>query len=205
MGFKKKRFQEKGFTLVEVLVAMATGAILFTAVIGVFLVQRKAYTVQEQTTEMVQTVRAAMDMICREARMAGYNPTGADFDGIPYHASELRILADFRGKKTSDSPDGDTNDPHEDITYRYNPKDLQIERNTGGGSQPFAENITDFRVVYLNRQGLATTTTKEIFQVKIVITARTGVPDLSCGVDKGFRSYTVTCLVTPVNLSVQKS
>ena len=65
-----------GFTLVEVLIAMAIGGILLGAVVSTFVLQSKSYDVQEQMTEMVQTARAAMDMISREVRMAGYDPTG---------------------------------------------------------------------------------------------------------------------------------
>ena len=100
----------RGFTLVELLIAMALGGLLLGAVISTFVVQSKSYDVQGQMTEMVQTARAAMDMISREVRMAGYDATGAGFDGIPYHGAQLQLLADLRGANTADPPDGDTND-----------------------------------------------------------------------------------------------
>ncbi|MBW2568666.1 MAG: prepilin-type N-terminal cleavage/methylation domain-containing protein, partial [Deltaproteobacteria bacterium] len=69
--------RESGFTLVELLISMTIGLIILTALSSTFLMQRKIYDVQEQMVEMVQTARAAMDMMTREIRMAGYDPTGA--------------------------------------------------------------------------------------------------------------------------------
>ena len=64
--------KESGFTLVELLIAMTIGLIILAALSSTFLIQRKTYDVQEQIVEMVQTARAAMDMMTREIRMAGY-------------------------------------------------------------------------------------------------------------------------------------
>jgi type IV pilus assembly protein PilW len=193
--------QINGFTLVEVLVAMGLGGLLMTTVIGMFVAQRKSYEIQEQIAEMVQTARAAMDMMCREVRMAGFDPTGACFQGIPYHANQLQIVADLQGPNAHDPPDGDTDDPNEQITYVYDEKNKQIDRNSGGGNQPFAENIEAFAFAHLDADGSPTVTSAQIRQVRVSITARTAKPDRSYAANGGYRTYTLTCLVTPVNLS----
>ena len=193
----------QGFTLVEVLIAMAIGGILLGAVVSTFVLQSKSYDVQEQMTEMVQTARAAMDMISREVRMAGYDPTGAGFEGIPYHGAQLQLLADLRGANSTDPPDGDTNDPNENITYAYDSKNLQIDRNTGGGNQPFAEHIESFAFTYLDRDGHPTTTTADIRQIRVAITARAARPDPGYAAHGGYRTFTLASLITPVNLACQ--
>jgi len=192
-----------GFTLLEVLIAMAIGGLLLGAVISTFILQSKAYDVQEQMTEMVQTARAAMDMIGREVRMAGYDPTGAGFDGVAYHSAKLQLLADLRGASATDPPDGDTDDPNENITYVYDSKNLQIDRNTGGGNQPFAENIEAFGFTYLDKDGHPTATTADIRQIRVTITARTARPDSQYSAHGGYRTFTLASLITPVNLACQ--
>jgi len=194
---------EQGFTLVEVLIAMAIGGLLLGAVISTFMMQSKSYDVQEQMTEMVQTARAAMDMMGREVRMAGYDPTGAGVEGIPYHVAQLQVLADLRGANPADPPDGDTDDPNENITYTYDAKNLQIDRNTGGGNQPFAENIEAFTFIYLDGDGCPTTTTADIRQIRVTITARTAKPDAEYSAHGGYRTFTLASLMTPVNLVCQ--
>jgi type IV pilus assembly protein PilW len=138
--------KESGFTLVELLIAMTIGLIILAALSSTFLMQSKIYDVQEQIVEMVQTARAAMDMMSREIRMAGYDPTGAGFDGIPYNMdpSTIDVYADLNDIPGIDNPTGS----YEHITYLYDDANNQIDRNTntGGGNQPFAENIDDFKV-----------------------------------------------------------
>jgi prepilin-type N-terminal cleavage/methylation domain-containing protein len=67
---------EKGFTLVEFLVAIGISAIVLAAIYSVYYAQQKSYVVQEQVAEMQQNLRAAMYIMAREIRMAGYDPTG---------------------------------------------------------------------------------------------------------------------------------
>lgn len=181
--------KERGFTLVELLIAMAISGIVLGALVSTFIIQSKSYDLQEQICEMTQTARAAMDMITREVKIAGYDPTPTGFDGIPYNASQLQILADLNG-------DGDTADSNEDIIYTYDAANLQIDRNTGGGAQPFAENIQTFTFAYLDENGNATIINGDIEQVRITITTRTDKPD-SNGT---YRTYTLTSFVTPPNL-----
>ena len=191
--------KESGFTLVELLIAMTIGLIILAALSNTFLMQRKTYDIQEQIVEMVQTARAAMDMMTREIRMAGYDPTGAGFDGITYSSSQLQIRADLDGS-------GSTDGTNENIRYAYYDKDssypYQIKRKTGNGSfQPFAENIQSFTFEYLDSAGSATTTTADIRQIRITIIARASKADADYFANNGYRTHTLTSLITPRNLA----
>jgi type IV pilus assembly protein PilW len=192
--------KENGFTLVELLIAMTIGLIILAALSSTFLMQRKIYDVQEQVVEMVQTARAAIDMMSREIRMAGYDPTGAGFDGITYSTSQLQIRADLDGS-------GSTDGTNENIRYAYYDEHssypYQIKRKTGNGNfQPFAENIQSFIFDYLDSAGSATTTTADIRQIKITITARTSKADADYSANNGYRTHTLTSLITPRNLGL---
>jgi hypothetical protein len=114
-------------------------------------------------------------------------------------------LADLTGN-------GDTDDPNEDITYKYYDTvdyPLQIKRKSGSGYfQPLAENITEFTFSYLNANGAPITDPIDepnIRQIEIKITGRTDKtdPDLD-RVDGpsafGYRYGTLTTHVTPENL-----
>jgi len=176
---------------------MTLGLVVLGAISSVFLGQRQTYGTQEQITDMVQTARAAMDMMSREIRMAGYNPANAGFNGITYASSQLQIQADING-------DGNTSsDPNENITYTYDAENFRIDRNTGAGGQPFAENIEAFNFVYLEADGTTEVNTfadtGNIRQIQITITARTSKIDRALG---DYRRYTLTSLVTPRNLGL---
>ena len=62
----------RGFTLIELMIAMAVGLVLLGAMYGVFTMHNKTFGNQEQIAEMQQNARAAMDMMTRELRMAGF-------------------------------------------------------------------------------------------------------------------------------------
>jgi type IV pilus assembly protein PilW len=196
--------REEGFTLVELLIAMAIGLVVLTSLSSAFVSQRKVYDAQEQVAEMVQGARAAMDMINSELKMAGYDPTDAEIVGVPYSATQLQILADLNS-------DGDTvGDTHEDIIYTYDSANKQIDRNTGGGAQPFAENIQAFTFQYWTDKDddgngqidevVLAADEADIRQIDITITSRTSKPDPDYGPNGGYRTYTLSSYVTPPNL-----
>ncbi len=187
--------KENGFTLVELLIAITIGLIVLGTLVGTLIIQRKTYDIQEQLTEMVQSARATMDIITREVMMAGFNPSGASFNGIPYSAGQLQISADLNG-------DGVTTDSNENIVYTFDGANLKIDRNTGGGAQTLAKNIQAFSFSYIDGDGNATTTTADIRQIQIAITARTAKLDPKYGANGGYRTYSLTSLITPKNLSL---
>jgi len=195
----------RGLTLIELMVALAVGMIVLGALTSMFILQRKAYNAQEQVVEMTQIARAAMDMIGREVRMAGYCSPAAPmqrdraadphFVGIPVSGSCLEILADLTG-------DGDTDDANEHIIYTFDPANRMIRRNTGGGAQPFAENIQDFNFLHLNTAGNPASTDGEVRKIRIAITARTVKPD-SDHPESGYGTLTLVEEVFPRNLGLQ--
>ena len=78
MPEKQRKNFPGGFTLIEILVALAITSILATSIYRFFIGQHHAYMVQDQVIEMEQNARAAMDMIRRDLRMAGYHAMGDD-------------------------------------------------------------------------------------------------------------------------------
>jgi type II secretory pathway component PulJ len=66
-----------GFTVVEMLVATLLSTIVVTAALKVYLVQQKHLVIQDQISDMQQSVRSCVDELSTKIRMAGYNlPTG---------------------------------------------------------------------------------------------------------------------------------
>jgi len=95
--------KERGFTLVELLVAMAISGIVMAAVYTAFVTQQKSYTVQDQVAEMQQNARVGLDMIAREVRMAGYGqpdwsiPADTNDDGVNENVTDPVTVVDVGG------------------------------------------------------------------------------------------------------------
>lgn len=65
-----------GFTLIEVMVAIAIASFTVTALFALFTVQSRQLLRQDIDMEMNQSLRFASDMITRSVRMAGYGSGG---------------------------------------------------------------------------------------------------------------------------------
>jgi type IV pilus assembly protein PilW len=78
---KQLMANNKGVTLIELLIVLVISAIVIGGVYKVFIAQTRAYTVQDQVAEVQQDVRGAMEIMVRDIRMAGFqtntfgNPT----------------------------------------------------------------------------------------------------------------------------------
>src|SRR5712691_8896137 len=104
---------EWGMTLVELLIAMALVGVVMGGVTRSFVNQRKITAIQSQRVTLIQQAQAAMDLVTREFRTAGTNPTGAAFVPVTYSTARLEIRADLNGNGTTDT----TNDPDEHLLY----------------------------------------------------------------------------------------
>jgi type IV pilus assembly protein PilW len=180
----------KGFTLVEILIAIAIAGVVMAGIYSAYSSQQRSYIVQEQVAGMQQNLRAAMDLMEREIRMAGYDPTGgAGAKIITADIAELQFRIDVNGDgdftKPGSPPGNDTN---EQIRYALK---LDADRDGiadgspcglgratwGSGLMPVAENIDALNFVYLDKDGNPTTTLEEIRSVQIALVARTGRGD----------------------------
>jgi type IV pilus assembly protein PilW len=185
--------RERGFSLVELLVALAVGMIALAAFYSVFVVQSKRFSVEEQINELQQNIRAGMNLMIMDIRLAGYDPTDVgNFYGITVNADQLELKADLDGSGTIAG--------QEDIIYKFDAANKRITRNIGGGDQPFIENVQAFSFDYLDLDGNAAATSSLVRQMKISITGRTGKSDPNYTPNGGYRTYTLTSYVTPRNL-----
>ena len=204
-----RRKNENGFTLVELLVAMVLSLVVLASVSSAFISQRKTYDAQEQVNEMIQKTRAVMEIITREIKLAGFDPTGNAFNdtsgpyAIPYSATQLQIQADLDGDGTAN-----TSDSNEIILYSFDSDNLQIQRNTGQAwayARVLAENIQNFTFTYWASNGTqinSTANQANIRQIQITVTGRTEKRDPGYGQNGGYRTYTLTSTVTPPNLAI---
>jgi len=67
-----------GLTLIELMIAMAISLLVMASIFQVFWTHQKANAAQQLVVEMQQNARAAMTLMKREIRMAGYKPAASD-------------------------------------------------------------------------------------------------------------------------------
>lgn len=191
-----------GFSLIELMVAMAVSLVVLGAMYSVFIGQNRTFINQESIVDVQQSVRAGMDMIVREVGMAGYDPvrvnvdsnTANNFNGVTVNALQLQIKADLNGDGVIDTSNEET------IVYAFDATNKRITRTIGSDTQPFVENVESFTFAYVDGDGNVTATSANVRRIRITITGRTAKPDPNYSDNSGYRTYTLTSVVAPRNL-----
>ena len=160
----RKMRNEKGFTLVELLVAMAVGAIVMTSAYSMYVSQQKAYQITEEVTALHQNLRASMFFIERDLRMAGYNPTKAatSFGFTGMTASSVDVTMDSVLENGAIGT-GET------ISYSISGNTLL--RNC----VIVADNITGVAFTYLDTNGSVTALKSSVRSVDVSLSGSEGV------------------------------
>lgn len=115
----------KGFTLIEVLVALAISAVLSGAVYFMYQSQVQTQLTQLAISEMHQQARAAMMLMEGDIRMAGSDPLGtADAGFVTIAADEIHFTRDITGglgpNGNGDNLDNDKDGQIDEIDEWYN-------------------------------------------------------------------------------------
>lgn len=176
----------KGFTLIELMIAMAISLIVMASIYSAYQSQQKSHDIQIQVAAMQQNLRAAMFYMEREIRMAGCDPKG---DATPAAAiinaqpGTIEFRSDIRGNTVGSEPDGETDDDNEHIEYRIydalgdGVNDIGRDDKNGPGLNAIALNIDVLDFVYLDRNGNVTTVLANIRAVEVTLVARAGRAD----------------------------
>jgi type IV pilus assembly protein PilW len=160
-----RQSNKKGFTLIELLIAMVVSSIVMASIYSVYRAQTESHRTQQLVVQMQQNMRAAMYLLEREIRMAGYSatdppaPAGFDqsFGGFGgAHAGSGATTDVSNVAFTVDSDDSgviDTAAPlaaFEIIAFRRNAANETLERWDGssGQWQVAAEQITSLSFTY---------------------------------------------------------
>lgn len=176
---------DRGFTLVEMMIATAIGGIVMAAVMTAFLSQHRTYLAQDDVVEMQQNARVAMDMLVRDIRSVGYDPNklGAGItvagannliftreDDLATNGLETisYSLFDAFASTTPPSNDGLVDDLALEIT---------TAAGTSGGRQVVAENISRLEFRYLDDAGVPTTVVGDIRSIQVSILVQTSRAD----------------------------
>jgi prepilin-type N-terminal cleavage/methylation domain-containing protein len=214
---------DRGFTLVELMIAMAVGMIVLGAVYALFTVQSKHLAIQEQLAELHQNARVAMDIMVREISMAGYNQTTATAvprctgtttasntpcTGITNAAANTISLVANNGNGNTTA--GEAN-PSENIAYdRYHSETspagvYSLGRTSNGSKQPVIEYLDLLSFSYHEANGNVTANLANIRRVKITIVTRTAKEDPNYTdptYGDHYRRYTLSSFAFPRNLAL---
>jgi type IV pilus assembly protein PilW len=182
--------RQNGFSLIEVMVVMALSGVVLGLIVATFYSQQKTHVTQDVVVDMQQNLRAALEVMGSDLKMAGYNPTGSAIAGfLIADRAELEFQVDRNGDGLIDLTAGVTGDAGEKIRYALtNDADrdgaadgagCDLGRALNGDNlQALAENIDALNFVYFDRDGVVLPTPvadlSVINSVQVTIVARSG-------------------------------
>ena len=175
----KKLFRNKrGFTLVELMVAIAISSIVFGAIYAVFASVNRTCTNNEVTADVMQHMRTSIDFMEQDIRMAGLDPFDSSGAGIElWDTDKLRFTADRNRDgtiNTADLSDGIQEMDLERITYEWDSANRRLRQCLSEGTtddwDTVAENVTAFQFDYFKADGGVAAALSEIRTVQISMT-----------------------------------
>jgi len=168
-------FNQKGITLIELMVAMAIAGIVAAAMFAFQQSQTRSYVTQEQITVMQQNARAAIHFMTSELRMAGFDSGGAAGAGIEDASGNMiHFTMDFLSEPETSGdyttvpvekvslddtvytfgvPDDAIDQPGEEIVYRLNDGNIIRDDVLGAGESIIARNFDALNFVYYDGNG----------------------------------------------------
>jgi prepilin-type N-terminal cleavage/methylation domain-containing protein len=135
---------ERGLTLIELMIVLVLSLFLMAAVYMTFQVQRKTGDVQQEVSSLQQDVRAVMDIMAKDVRQAGCDPLRTGTPGLvntQCGPSSMEFTMDL-------NDDGDTTDANEHVRYAYATPDLT--RTADGVTVDLSSRMTSFGLTYYN-------------------------------------------------------
>jgi prepilin-type N-terminal cleavage/methylation domain-containing protein len=141
----------RGFTLVEMVLALAISTIVLAAVYSVFTIANKNFTTQNAAANVQQNLRSAIRLMARDIRHAGLDPSGSDNFGITYASqSKIRFTMD------RDTHNGIVDEANlEEITYDFQNDQDQVvqtlyEGKPSENTAALINNITNLNFSYFD-------------------------------------------------------
>ena len=188
-----RQMDEKGFTIIELLLVCAMVGVIMSAVYSIYFSQQKTYIVQEQVAALQQNIRAAMSFMDREVRMTGCDPSGNAGAGVVVAGTNsFQFTMDVTG--TADNAyDGDTADTDENITYAL------AGGNLTRNGVVIAENIDALDFAYLDSARAETANLALIRSIQISILARAGRGDTNYTNNLTYRNKQNRVIFGPAN------
>jgi len=203
--------KEQGFTMVELLIYMGMFVLVLGVIYTVLTTNTRSYSSQENKVEMVQDLRASMELITTEIRMAGCDPTGIGGVGFADNANDNYDTDRYSIHFEMDADEsGAIGLSDEDINYYLNGSQQIIRRMGDGTESVVAENITGLEFVYTFADGETdwpdetdadnTNDLDDIRAVRVSLTGRTAKVDPITG---DWRTKTPTSWVVVRNAGLE--
>lgn len=166
---KKFSHLQKGFTLIEIMIALLLGAFLIGGILQIFINTRETYRMQDALSRLQENGRFAMDFIGRDLRMVDYRSCPQRNGPVVDAGGNMIGITGADGVANGalqDSPDSfqvrwmegnicplaaanlRTVSYTVGVTAGTNPPITELRRDTGAGAMPLIEGVENVQILY---------------------------------------------------------
>jgi len=129
---------DRGFTLVELLVAMAIASIIMAAIYSVYTGLTKSYTTQNAAADVQQDMRAILDFMAEDIMMAGLVDPWVKYDDDVGISEAGSYILSFNADRNMNGAI-DAGEKFEEVTYELDGK--QLWQTSHLGKQLLIDNV----------------------------------------------------------------
>jgi len=179
---KPRSSPERGFTLIEFMVALVIAAILIAAIYQIYQSTQSSYLAQSEMTGLQQNARIGIDEMIREMRLAGYqsycdpvtaNATMFEFEAdtdLSGHPERIIYRLDAVNKQLLRASSGDLNANIGCTSYDTTATASNLYKSV-------ASNVTSLNFAYYDTKDGPTTDPSAVRRITINLTVSATKPD----------------------------
>jgi type II secretory pathway component PulJ len=159
-----------GMSMVEMLVALCVLSIASMLIFGLMSKLRRFYTTQSVASDVQESTRSAIDYICQDLRMAGYDPLNeADARIEVMTATSVRVTSDRNGNGEIEDLD------RERVSFFYDAANRRLEQvlyegTASASTEILISNVTAVAFSYFDQNGNVTADPIEVRTLEVLLT-----------------------------------
>jgi type II secretory pathway pseudopilin PulG len=143
-----------GFSTIGMIVAFVLLGLLLAPMLGTILSAQRGFVASRDRARAAGSVRYAHLALTRFMRLAGSSPIGLPLPGIDPDPDGNGFFDDVRLRSDYNPPDGDLDDPGEDLTFFLRADTMFVKSGNDGDEEPFLIGVDSLAFEYFDRDGL---------------------------------------------------
>ncbi len=143
-----------GFSTIGMIVAFVLLGLLLAPMLGTILSAQRGFVASRDRARAAGSVRYAHLSLTRFMRLAGSSPIGLPLPGIDPDPDGNGFFDDVRLRSDYNPPDGDLDDPGEDLTFFLRADTMFVKSGNDGDEEPFLIGVDSLAFEYFDRDGL---------------------------------------------------
>ncbi|UCF21202.1 MAG: hypothetical protein JSU87_07395 [Gemmatimonadota bacterium] len=179
MSDKRERIGRTGFGTLGMIIALALLGFTLVPVLGTVVTAQRGIMRSRERARAAASVRYAHLALTRLMRIAGSSPIGPHIQGLDPDPLRDGIFDDIRLRADYNPPDGDIEDPGEDLTFYLRADTMFVRAGIDGAEEPYLIGVDSLAFAYFEWDGTPITDPARVTEraVEVHVTVRASGED----------------------------